>query len=259
MQRAEALGVGMDEVSVIIPTFDRGALLLRSIASVIQESGDKVKVIVVDNGVAPAEIREKSDKVLLIRTKSRIGPSKARNIGAQHADSEYIAFLDDDDVWEPGYLQHSLELLKQGADVVVGQLKRQTNDGKRYHYKLFPCSSEQQRGIYYKNPGFGGQNIIIRRELFLRIGGFDESMPASVDRDLAARLLQTGANIMVQPKSVAVLCDHEGERVRGSQLRGNWMFIKKHWRHMHASELFLACKTLLKRFIKFKFLSRKIS
>jgi len=79
------------------------------------------------------------------------------------------------------------------------------------------------------------------------LGGFDEQLPASVDRDLAARLILSGKRIVCDPNAIAILCDHDGDRIRKYIVKGNWMFIRKHWRKMRFNELYRALKILLKR------------
>jgi glycosyltransferase involved in cell wall biosynthesis len=245
-------------VAVIIPTADRGEMLNRAIASVLAQTVAPDEVIVVDNGRSDALISDDYiDRISLLRTQPRIGPGVARNVGVEKASTQYVSFLDDDDYWEADYLEQSLLLIDE-HDVVVGQLKRKGPDGLVRPYKLFPADEEGQRGVYFRNPGFGGQNILIDRSFVLRVGGFDRKMPASVDRDLAAKIIEKGGRIGVQPLSVAVLCDHEGPRVRGSQVRGNRMFIMKHWRHMSIREFKRAFKTYLKRRKKLK-ASRQLS
>jgi GT2 family glycosyltransferase len=239
-------------VAVVIPTWNRGALLIRSVTSVLEQGSVVQKVFVVDNGTQPANLKVISDeRVVLIRTEPSIGASAARNIGAESASTELVAFLDDDDYWEPGFLDSALPLFEQSADIVVGQLQRKADvDSKSVKYKLMDDSESGLRKLYFSNPGFGGQNIIVRLKLFNELGGFDVSMPASNDRDLAVRALQAGATIRVQPASVAVLCDHSGARVRHNQVRGNYCFLKKHWWAMRWSERRIASTKLLKRFLK---------
>jgi glycosyltransferase involved in cell wall biosynthesis len=244
----------MNTLAVIIPTADRPELLLRAVESVRRQTFPPNKIVVVDNGVLDCGLIVPDDQVVILRAAPRIGPGRSRNLGAQHAGTDYIAFLDDDDVWDADYLRHSMSLVVQfSALVVVGRLKRRAANGASdKDYKLFPSHLNDQRSVYYKNPGFGGQNIFLRNDLFLRLGGFDEKMPASEDRDLAARILQAGETIYVQEQSVAILCDHEGERVRSSQVRGNRMFLVKHWRHMRFFEIYQAFITYLKRLVMHK-------
>lgn len=248
----------MIRVTVVVPTADRPLLLQRAIASLLNQSVLPDRIIVVDNGYedTPLDYGD-SSLVSYIRTAPRIGPGRSRNIGAEAADTEWVGFLDDDDIWEHDYLEQSLAVLNaKPASVVVGQLKRQDLNGVVRPYKIFPSDPEGQRSIYFKNSGFGGQNFIIDRALFLRLNGFDTRMPASVDRDLAARVLQAGAIIAVAPLAVAVLCDHEGPRVRASQVKGNQMFIQKHWGVMSLSERYKVLSKYLKRFVKNTFSKR---
>lgn len=238
----------VSDISVIIPTADREQLLRRAVNSVLKQSVLPSKIIVVDNGVNEVKIQFDDPRIVIVRTAPRLGCGKPRNIGAQNCDSKFIAFLDDDDWWDPAYIENTLKKLEDtNADVVVGQLKRHGMDGCLREYKLFPDSPSLQRGIFFSNPGFGGQNIAMKKEVFIEVGGFDECMPASVDRDLAARLIAAGKSIVCQPKSIAILCDHAGGRIRMNQVKGNWMFICKHWRKMRLNELFQALKTLLRR------------
>ena len=238
------------DISVIIPTADREQLLCRAVDSVLNQTISPVKVVVVDNGTDEVKIQFDDPRVVFIRTPPWIGPGRSRNIGVQHCDTEYVAFLDDDDCWDPDYIIHTIKKFKEtGADAVVGRLKRRGIEGCTRDYKMFPEDIYLQRSVFFSNPGFGGQNITLKRDVFLEVGGFDEHMPASVDRDLAARLILAGKRIACQPLSIAILYDHCGSRVRANQLKGNRMFIRKHWRKMQFNELFKALKIYIIRVI----------
>jgi len=80
---------------------------------------------VVDNGVKELNIQFHNPRVVVVRTAPRIGPGKSRNIGARSSDTKYIAFLDDDDWWDSGYIENTIKKFEDtNADVVIGQLKR---------------------------------------------------------------------------------------------------------------------------------------
>jgi glycosyltransferase involved in cell wall biosynthesis len=240
----------IDGISVVIPTADREQLLRRAVDSVLKQSLSPSKIIVVDNGINEVSIKFDDPRVVIVRAEPRIGPGRSRNIGARSSDTKYIAFLDDDDWWDSGYIENTIKKFEEtNADVVVGQLKRYGIDGSLRDYKLFPENPGRQRKVFFSNPGFGGQNIAMKKEVFIEVGGFDERMPASVDRELAARLIIAGKSIACEPKAIAVLCDHPGGRVRMNQVKGNWMFICKHWRQMRLKELFHAGTILLKRMV----------
>lgn len=248
------------EVTVVIPTFDRGPLLERAVGSVLAQTRQPARVIIVDNGERPTTARLDHPIIELVRTAPRIGPSRPRNIGAERAKTPLVAFLDDDDYWLPGFLEHTLATFaaEPRAGAVVGRLERCGADGTHSPYKLFPTEPQAQRDVYFRNPGFGGSYITLKRDLLLAIGGFDVRMPASVDRDLAARLIELGERIAVAPEAVVVVGDHDGARVRGNQVRGNRMFLIKHWSAMRWHERWKASRTLVKRWYRYSLARREV-
>lgn len=244
----------MELVSVVIPTCDRGELLKRAVKSVLDQSIQPAKIVIVDNGREENRTVFNDRRIVIIRTRPRLGPGKPRNIGAKECKTPYIAFLDDDDYWEPCYLEYSLKKFeKSHADVVIGRLRKCTLDNIVKEYKTFPDNYIEQRAVFYKNPGFGGQNIVIKRHVFFEVGMFDEKMPASVDRDLAAKILLAGKKIAYESLSVAVLCEHCGARARANIVRGNYMFLRKYWLQMSYYEKYKAANTLIFRCIKLAF------
>src|SRR5690625_3018032 len=92
-------------ISVIIPTHNRVGLLKRAIESVLNQTRKPEEVIVVDdlNDVATKELCEQyfSSGVIYIPNIKGRGASSSRNLGASKAKSEFVAFLDDDDIWLP--------------------------------------------------------------------------------------------------------------------------------------------------------------
>ena len=243
------------DISVVIPTADRGKLLARALLSVASQTHQPSEVLVVDNGKSDAEpFDNKILNLKTIKTAPMIGPSAARNIGWKAATGKLVAFLDDDDFWFDDYLELCLSRACQVSrsgnhdlPIVVSQLQRLDNNGIPKPYKLFPTNKKDQRKVYFSNPGFGGQNIVIPKYILEALNGFDETMPASVDRDFAARALQNNFEIVVANTAVSVLCDHPGDRVRANQVLGNKRFIQKHWHKMSPAELFKAINIYLSR------------
>ncbi|MFD3733669.1 glycosyltransferase family 2 protein [Streptomyces sp. NPDC058632] len=111
-------------VSVIIPTYNRPERLAVALQSVqtLDFDSEQLEVIVVNDHGTPVdgvvEAAGRSLNVRLIDQPSQSGPSGARNAGLEVARGEYVAFLDDDDVFSPQHLSGTLPLLKGGADFV---------------------------------------------------------------------------------------------------------------------------------------------
>jgi glycosyltransferase involved in cell wall biosynthesis len=107
-------------VSVIIPTYNRAALLPRAVGSALRslEPGDEV--IVVDDGSTDdteAALRPVRDRIRLVRLPHG-GAGRARNRGVARATGSLVAFLDSDDEWMPDKLRLQRTLLEQRPDVV---------------------------------------------------------------------------------------------------------------------------------------------
>ena len=101
-------------VSVIIPTYNHGRFIRETIESVLAQTASAHEVLVIDDGSTddtPAVLSTLHDRRLrVIRTENR-GKGAARNRGLAEASGDFIAFLDSDDRWRPGFLERHLELL----------------------------------------------------------------------------------------------------------------------------------------------------
>lgn len=115
-------------VSVIIPTHNRFKTLFRAIDSIINQTHKRLQIIVVDdnyeNGSLRALINERidsiDDRIMYITPNRKLGMANAENIGIENADGDYIAFLDDDDVYYPEKIEKQLKFLIDSDDERLG-------------------------------------------------------------------------------------------------------------------------------------------
>ena len=108
-------------ISVVIPCFNRQEVIARSIDSVLNQTRPADEIIVVDDGstdATVAQVRRYGQRVRLIQQKNS-GASKARNVGIATAKSNWIAFLDSDDIWHPEKLEYQLKAAKKYPDAGV--------------------------------------------------------------------------------------------------------------------------------------------
>ena len=113
----------MTAVSVVIPTHNRGGYLRESIESVRRQSVKDVEILVVDDASSDGAVDSlKTDPVFdgvrLITHEANRGPGESRRTGILAAKGKYIAFLDDDDLFEPELLAKALSVLER--DPAVG-------------------------------------------------------------------------------------------------------------------------------------------
>lgn len=126
-------------VSVVIPAFNREYIIKDCIESVLKQTHQNIEVIVVDDCSSDHTVdvvRSIEDpRVRCIQLSKNSGACYARNIGAEQANGQYIAFQDSDDMWLPTKLEEQIEYLKQGNyDVVFCGMDRITLNQKRFYY-----------------------------------------------------------------------------------------------------------------------------
>lgn len=206
-------------ISVIIPTCDRPAEFLRvAVASALNQNLAPSEVLVVDNGTRDADPAALPAGVTLYRLPPRVGPSRARNFGAAMARGSHLAFLDDDDWWDADFLRAAWAVLAAEDVRCVYGRKDVWRDGTVQPYKRPSAETLTIPVLLQRNPCTGGQNVLIDKALYWRVGGFDERLRASEDRALALEVLRAGERIAAAPEAVAVLRTHQGARLRHSRL-----------------------------------------
>lgn len=111
-------------VSVIVPTHNRPALLAEALHSIGQQTFNHYEIVVVDDASTPPVTLDGLDEAVRARTRivrhdSSQGGAAAKNTGIQAARGEIVAFLDDDDLYAPTYLQQALDVLDHHPEVDV--------------------------------------------------------------------------------------------------------------------------------------------
>lgn len=185
--------MGTPTVSVIIPTYNRAPLVAEAVASVLAQTWTDYELLVVDDGSTDATLEVLApfrDRLRLLQQPENRGVSAARNRGAQEARGEWLAFLDSDDLWLPAKLARQLQWLAAHPGVQIAQTEeiwlrhgRRVNP-KKQHRKQSGRIFLPSLHLCLVSPSA----VMLRRELFLQAGGFDESLPACEDYDLWLRL-----------------------------------------------------------------------
>jgi glycosyltransferase involved in cell wall biosynthesis len=188
----------MPTVAVIVPTRDRAELLALTLRSVVGQCDVEVEVIVVDDGSRPddaAAVRSLAGgPVRVIRNATAGGVGAARNRGAQAARAPWLSFCDDDDLWTPTKLARQLEAVgaKDRAWAYTGAVKFEAGP-TIWQVMDPPNPAEVHERLPTKNviPA-GASNVLIERETFLAVGGFDADLAHLADWDLWLRLREVG-------------------------------------------------------------------
>lgn len=180
------------QVSVIIPTYNRGWILKEAIESVLAQAYKDFELIVVDDGSTDntSNILDDYRSGIKVLSQKNKGVSAARNRGISAASGRFIAFLDSDDLWLPKKLSTQVEFFNQRPDALICQTEEiwirnglRVNPKKR-HKKPSGMIFKPSLELCLVSPSA----VMIRRSLFERIGGFDETLPACEDYDLWLRI-----------------------------------------------------------------------
>ena len=179
-------------VSVIIPTYNRGWIIKEAIDSVLAQDFKDFELIVVDDGSTdntPEILNSYRGDILVFRQDNQ-GVSAARNRGIAEASGRFIAFLDSDDLWLPQKLFRQVEFFNKNPDAQICQTEEtwirkgvRVNPKKR-HKKPWGMIFEPSLALCLVSPSA----VMIRRSLFKKVGGFDETLPACEDYDLWLRI-----------------------------------------------------------------------
>lgn len=187
------------DVTVVVPTKDRGPLLKETLRSIRGQRNAALKVVVVDDGsrdplLVPAAVAELGDgRFAVVRHDLPLGVSAARNRGITEARTPWVAFCDDDDLWAPDKLASQLAVISAAVDwVYVGSVNitqaRRVVGGAPPPSPATIAAKLSESNVV---PG-GASSVMARRETLLHAGGFDTSLQPLADWDLWLRLLDGG-------------------------------------------------------------------
>jgi glycosyltransferase involved in cell wall biosynthesis len=197
----------MPVISVVIPTRNRAAMLSDALRSVAAQTFSDYELIVVDDGSADdtAHVVRSAEISVRYLWQDHSGVSAARNRGVAAARSEWIAFLDSDDLWLPAKLARQMDFVQCHPHAEICQTDEiWIRNGVRVN----PCRRHRKPSGDIFCPSLdlclvSPSAVLMRRATFDRLGGFDEGLPACEDYDLWLRLA-VDTPVYLVPERLAV-------------------------------------------------------
>jgi len=179
-------------ISVIIPTFNRAAFLKKAIESVLSQTYKDFELIIVDDGSydeTPEMLKGFGNRIRYIREENK-GVASSRNLGIENSKRSFIAFLDSDDWWDKKKLEIQLKKMQEAPDYLIshtdevwyknGKLLNQKKKHRKSNGYIFDkCLSLCSVSM---------STVMIRRELFDKVGLFDKNLPCCEDYDFWLRV-----------------------------------------------------------------------
>jgi len=183
----------IEEISVIIPTYNRCDLLKRAINSVIKQTITPKEIIIVDNGSTDQTYQMVSSLFPEINyfIEKKRGVSAARNKGILESKSKWIAFLDSDDAWKPTKLEKQMEYSVFNQD----KYRIIHTDETWYRNKKFLNQLKKHKksgGNIFKNSlqlcCISPSSVVLKKQIFDDYGLFDENLEVCEDYDMWIRI-----------------------------------------------------------------------
>lgn len=182
-------------VDVIIPTRDRPRTVPTAVASALAQSRPPGTIWVVDDGsepplTLPSELALDA-RVRMLRQEEGSGAAAARNLALRRSVADLVAFLDDDDVWRPDFLERTVEtFLASPEELDVLEVGASHFDGVHRPYLNIPDPGRDiARDLLF---GPVACTVLARRSRLLAVGGFDPSLQRTEDWDLWTRVADRG-------------------------------------------------------------------
>jgi glycosyltransferase involved in cell wall biosynthesis len=183
--------------SIIIPAYQAASFVADAVESALAQTVAPHEVIVCDDGSSDdlaGALAPYSGRITLLR-KEHGGAASARNAATRSASSDFVAFLDADNVFLPEHLEAVGELaaVRPDLDILTTDAYLELDGevyGRYYRGKARFIVQDQRRGIIHQHFIFG--NAAMRRKALLAVGGYDETLVAE-DTDLFVRMILGGS------------------------------------------------------------------
>lgn len=231
-------------VSVVIPAYNAAWCVRKAIDSVLGQTFRDVEVVVVDDGSTDgtADTLEAYGQSIRVLRQRNGGLSSARNAGIRASQADYVAFLDADDWWLPGKLAPQVELLRSRPEVGFVSAAARVEDADGQLLNVWPCSSctgPFLPCLFGANGDVAGSGsaVVARRQLFDRVGRFDEALRSLEDVDMWMRLAAVAGYACIAEPSVVILKRPDSMSRNLEVMRNAAVQVMKKNRHLLPADL----------------------
>ncbi len=194
-------------VSIVMPVYNGACFIAEALASVQSEPGIDLEIIVVDDGSTDettrvvSSISERDQRIRLLQCEHR-GVSPTRNVGVTAATGEYVTFLDSDDLCPPGRIARQAKKLADRPDAaaVIGETLLFEELAENFQ----PAPGTRHLQILTVTL----HSALFRRDVFDKLGLFDETLAFSEDFDFFLRLAEAEAPLVIETEIASLYRRH---------------------------------------------------
>lgn len=249
-QKEDSVNSKTDEsralVSVVVPTYSRPAMLIAALRSINNQTYPLLEVVVVDDNGEGTLLQLETQKSIesvtfregitlnYVVRKENGGGAVARNTGIKAAHGEYIAFLDDDDVWLPEKVEKQISVMIGHPNVALsyGHCRAILDDGSTVEYRRVVNGNALLEQALCGCIAATSQ-WIVRKSALVEVGCFSDS-PSKQDSILLYKLLLAGYEIRCVPEVLSIYNDKSFGRISTS---GKALIGERNYAHLIQSSL----------------------
>ncbi len=214
----------MVKVSVIVPVYNGDRYLIDAIDSILVQTFQDLEIIVVDDGSTDnsPQIAQRYDSVVHYLSQTNQGVAASRNLGLAAAKGDYIAFLDQDDIFLPHKLSSQVDLLEQNPKLGM------VNSG----WEIIDRAGEVKSAVkpWLQIPNLSSANLIVWKPVFLgamlfrrswleRLNGFNTTLEQTPDVDLVMDLANIGCPAAWVEQTTVQYRQHEANASKNTLLQ----------------------------------------
>lgn len=187
------------QVSIIMPTYNRGYILNQAIQSVVRQTYTDFELIIIDDGSTDNTediVKGVPDlNIVYLKLEQNYGANYARNYGLRSAKGKYISFLDSDNIWNSDFLYSRIQIIEEAqTDFVFGRVKVHNSESSSIEPSE-PAEDLQNTELLLKTLAFKNvidtNTVCMRRTCYESVGGFDEKLERCQDWEYFYRILRS--------------------------------------------------------------------
>lgn len=230
-------------IGIVVPTRNRRDILINLLHSLSRQANVTVQLVIVDEGSTDGTLEFLASSAIpnmnVIHHPTPRGVSAARNAGLALIDTEYVGFIDDDDLWSPDRSADAIDAITKSTDGAAWACcgSATINARKRIiGLQRPPAARDVPQALYRENalPG-GGSAVIARTDLVRAAGGFSDDFTDLADWDLWLRMIRLSPVAVVDAYQIAYRFDfhiQSNTRVARSTDELARLRIKHHFGHL---------------------------
>ena len=246
------------KIATIIPTLNRPGFLKKAILSLHHQVKKPDEVFIVDNNANQNINREVYETLLkdtdlnLIYLQNNGSIQSLRNDIAFKADCDFLSFLDDDDQWHKSYLEKSIEILKSKNVKAIYTSMEVINENNEKLNEINLNNDYDVKKLLVFNPGFFHSNLIVSKDIFISLNGFQSESGAS-DKDFFIKLKNNNIKFFINSEKLVLRCDHDTQWSKNYKKMSidKITFLKNNFHKLNLLEIYQSLKNVIKFYLKY--------